>query len=175
MVLYCTVRTVKSQGQSRSDRNESEPNRGRPKHDSRSLSRVQRVSGGHLGQRGKSLNREFAIEIRNSELRQAVCTFVRPPHLLVLRHSMADHLVDRGLGNAAPELVARGNSNKRVAAFLSISEETAKGHVKSLLAKLGATDRTHAVTLGLMRGIFFCDSPPPPSLDIRGVHTADGL
>jgi DNA-binding CsgD family transcriptional regulator len=38
---------------------------------------------------------------------------------------------------------------------LSISEETAKGHVKSLLAKLGATDRTHAVTLGLMRGIFF--------------------
>ena len=51
------------------------------------------------------------------------------------------------------ELVARGNSNKRIAARLSISEETAKGHVKRILEKLGASDRTHAVTLGLTRGI----------------------
>jgi DNA-binding NarL/FixJ family response regulator len=51
-------------------------------------------------------------------------------------------------------LVAVGNSNKRIAASLAISEETAKGHVKSILAKLGATDRTHAVTLGLSRGIW---------------------
>jgi DNA-binding NarL/FixJ family response regulator len=50
-------------------------------------------------------------------------------------------------------LVACGNSNKRVAGYLSISEGTAKGHVKSILGKLGATDRTHAVTLGLRRGI----------------------
>jgi two-component system, NarL family, response regulator len=46
-----------------------------------------------------------------------------------------------------------GNSNKRIAGYLSISEETAKGHVKSILGKLCATDGTHAVTLGLMRGI----------------------
>jgi DNA-binding NarL/FixJ family response regulator len=50
-------------------------------------------------------------------------------------------------------LVAFGNSNKRVAGSLSISEETAKGHVKNILAKLNATDRTHAVTLALIRGI----------------------
>ena len=71
---------------------------------------------------------------------------------------LANHLGDDVVSDREVEvlrLVAGGNSNKRVAAFLSISEETAKGHVKSLLAKLGATDRTHAVTLGLMRGIFF--------------------
>jgi DNA-binding NarL/FixJ family response regulator len=50
-------------------------------------------------------------------------------------------------------LVGHGNSNKRIAKCLSISEETVKGHVKSLLAKLGARDRTHAVTLGLIRGM----------------------
>jgi DNA-binding NarL/FixJ family response regulator len=50
-------------------------------------------------------------------------------------------------------LVAGGNSNKRIARHLSISEETAKSHMKSILGKLGANDRTHAVTLGLTRGI----------------------
>jgi DNA-binding NarL/FixJ family response regulator len=50
-------------------------------------------------------------------------------------------------------LVALGNGNRRIAAELSISEETAKGHVKSIIAKLNANDRTHAVTLGLTRGI----------------------
>ena len=82
---------------------ESEPNRGRPNDESCSLARVRRVRSGHLGQCGKSLYREFAIEVRNFDLRQAVCTFIGPPHLLVLRHSMADHLVDRGLGNAAAD------------------------------------------------------------------------
>jgi len=51
------------------------------------------------------------------------------------------------------KLVALGNSNKRIAGSLSISEETAKGHLKSILGKLGARDRTHAVTLGITRGI----------------------
>ena len=50
-------------------------------------------------------------------------------------------------------LVAAGNSNKRIAAYLSITEDTAKGHLKSILAKLGASDRTRAVTLALKRGI----------------------
>ncbi|WP_257385491.1 response regulator transcription factor [Tahibacter caeni] len=49
--------------------------------------------------------------------------------------------------------VAAGNSNKVVAARLGISEETVKAHMKSILAKLGANDRTHAVTIGLRRGI----------------------
>jgi DNA-binding NarL/FixJ family response regulator len=71
---------------------------------------------------------------------------------------LANHMGDDVVSDREVEvlrLVAGGNSNKRVAAFLSISEETAKGHVKSILAKLGATDRTHAVTLGLARGILF--------------------
>ncbi len=50
-------------------------------------------------------------------------------------------------------LVAAGNSNKLIAAQLKINEETAKTHVKSILAKLDANDRTHAVMLGLQRGV----------------------
>ncbi len=50
-------------------------------------------------------------------------------------------------------LIAAGNANKQVAAQLSITEETVKGHVKNILSKLRANDRTHAVTIGLKRGI----------------------
>jgi DNA-binding NarL/FixJ family response regulator len=51
------------------------------------------------------------------------------------------------------QLVAAGNSNKLIARTLTLSEETAKTHVRNLIAKLGARDRTHAVTLGVRRGI----------------------
>jgi len=51
------------------------------------------------------------------------------------------------------QLVAGGNSNKLIAKALAISEETAKTHVRNILEKLGVRDRTHAVTLGLRRGI----------------------
>jgi DNA-binding NarL/FixJ family response regulator len=54
---------------------------------------------------------------------------------------------------AVLSLIAAGRSNKELAAQLSISEETAKTHVRSILAKLGVQDRTHAVTLALRRGI----------------------
>jgi DNA-binding NarL/FixJ family response regulator len=50
-------------------------------------------------------------------------------------------------------LVAYGNSNKLIADQLKIALNTVKGHVKSILSKLGANDRTHAVTVGLKRGI----------------------
>jgi DNA-binding NarL/FixJ family response regulator len=50
-------------------------------------------------------------------------------------------------------LIALGNSNKLIADKLSIADETVKGHVSSVLSKLGAHDRTHAVTLALKRGI----------------------
>jgi len=49
--------------------------------------------------------------------------------------------------------VALGNSNKRVAGELAITEETVKAHMKSILQKLDANDRTHAVTIALRRGI----------------------
>ncbi len=46
------------------------------------------------------------------------------------------------------ELLANGNSNREIAACLAIHAETAKGHVRNLLAKLGARDRTQAVDDG---------------------------
>lgn len=50
-------------------------------------------------------------------------------------------------------LVAAGNANKEIGAQLSLTEVTVKSHVKNILAKLGANDRTHAVTIALKRGI----------------------
>jgi DNA-binding NarL/FixJ family response regulator len=50
-------------------------------------------------------------------------------------------------------LIATGNANKEIAHQLSVAEDTVKGHVTNILAKLGANDRTHAVTIGLKRGI----------------------
>ena len=49
--------------------------------------------------------------------------------------------------------VASCHSNKSVAAALNISEETVKGHMKSILGKLDASDRTHAVLIAIKRGI----------------------
>jgi DNA-binding NarL/FixJ family response regulator len=51
------------------------------------------------------------------------------------------------------KLVAAGYANKTISAHLEINEETTKTHIKNILAKLGARDRTHAVSLGLKRGI----------------------
>jgi len=50
-------------------------------------------------------------------------------------------------------LIASGNSNKRVGTLLNIAEQTVKAHVRSIMSKLGANDRTHAVTIALQRGI----------------------
>ena len=69
---------------------------------------------------------------------------------------LADHAADDALTPREIEvlsLIAAGNSNKLIADQLSITQETVKGHVKNILSKLGANDRTHAVTLGLKRGI----------------------
>ncbi len=50
------------------------------------------------------------------------------------------------------EQVASGKSNKIVADYLDITEDTVKAHMRSILSKLGASDRTHAVTIALRRG-----------------------
>jgi DNA-binding NarL/FixJ family response regulator len=74
--------------------------------------------------------------------------------------SLADHTADLPLSDRETQvlkLVATGNSNKKVGYHLSINEETVKGHVKNILSKLGASDRTHAVTVGLRRGIIGLD------------------
>jgi DNA-binding NarL/FixJ family response regulator len=56
-------------------------------------------------------------------------------------------------------LVARGFGNKEVADVLGTASGTVKAHVQSILAKLGAKDRTHAVTIALRRGIIHLHSP----------------
>jgi DNA-binding NarL/FixJ family response regulator len=69
---------------------------------------------------------------------------------------LAGHTADEALTEREIEvlaLIAAGKSNKRIADQLSITEETTKSHVKNIMAKLTASDRTHAVTLGLQRGI----------------------
>ena len=69
---------------------------------------------------------------------------------------LADHAVEDQLSPREIDvlrLIASGNANKLIADQLSISEETVKSHVTNILSKLGANDRTHAVTIGLRRGI----------------------
>jgi DNA-binding NarL/FixJ family response regulator len=69
---------------------------------------------------------------------------------------LAEHAGDESLSNREVEvlrLIAGGNANKMIAVRLALTEETVKGHVKNILAKLTANDRTHAVTIGLKRGI----------------------
>ena len=51
------------------------------------------------------------------------------------------------------EKIAIGKKNGEIAALLFITEETVKNHVKHILGKLGASDRTEAVTIGFRRGI----------------------
>jgi len=73
-----------------------------------------------------------------------------------LATQVADHIADYSLTFREIEvlrLIAAGNANKLIADQLSIAEETVKGHVKNILSKLSANDRTHAVTIGLKRGI----------------------
>jgi len=70
---------------------------------------------------------------------------------------LAQHAMDDGLTQREVEvlkLVGEGCSNKVVAHRLEISEDTVKGHVRNILSKLGARDRTHAVTIALKRGFF---------------------
>ena len=76
-----------------------------------------------------------------------------PPEIAV---EMAEHHMDDVLTNREIEVlkqVAEGNANKLIAVRLKISEETVKAHMKNILSKLNANDRTHAVTIALKRGI----------------------
>jgi DNA-binding NarL/FixJ family response regulator len=69
---------------------------------------------------------------------------------------LAEHVVEDELSSREIDvlrLIASGNANKEIGAQLSIAEDTVKSHVTNILAKLGANDRTHAVTIGLKRGI----------------------
>lgn len=71
----------------------------------------------------------------------------------IAEHSADDTLTPREVD--VLRLIAKGNSNKQVAAQLSLTEETVKSHIRSILSKLQANDRTHAVAIGVKRGIIY--------------------
>ncbi|MGD0649014.1 MAG: response regulator transcription factor [Acidobacteriaceae bacterium] len=75
-----------------------------------------------------------------------------PPEIA---QELAEHVADDTLSEREIEVlqrVAAGTSNKIIADQLSLTEATVKAHMKNILAKLGANDRTHAVTIALRRG-----------------------
>jgi len=69
---------------------------------------------------------------------------------------LAEFLGDEALSKREVEVlekIAGGNRNSDIAGLLFISEETVKGHIKHIMEKLGASDRTQAVAIGTRRGI----------------------
>jgi len=69
---------------------------------------------------------------------------------------LAEHMGDETLTPREVEVLRRlaeGNRNKDIGELLFISEETVKVHIKHIMEKLGATDRTQAVAIGIRRGI----------------------
>jgi DNA-binding NarL/FixJ family response regulator len=94
----------------------------------------------------------------NTELRETIRAVYAGRKSLSpeISYQLAEHATDDSL--TATEigvlrLIAAGNANKEIAAQLSVSDETVKGQVSRILSKLGAKDRTHAVVIGLQRGI----------------------
>src|SRR6516165_6210080 len=69
----------------------------------------------------------------------------------IAEHAVEETLTPREID--VLRLIARGNANKIIAAELSLTEETVKSYIRNILSKLGANDRTHAVAIGLKRGI----------------------
>ena len=76
-----------------------------------------------------------------------------PPEIAsqLLEHMSDEVLTDREI--EVLKQVAGGNRNREIAERLFISEETVKVHIKHIMEKLGASDRTQAVSIGLRRGI----------------------
>jgi len=71
-------------------------------------------------------------------------------------YELAEHATSDALTPAEIDvlrLIAAGHANKQIAHQLSITEDSVKGRVKSILSKLGATDRTQAAMIGVRRGI----------------------
>jgi DNA-binding NarL/FixJ family response regulator len=76
-----------------------------------------------------------------------------PPEIAA---ELADHATDEALSEREIDvlrLIAAGNSNKQIADHLIVAEATIKSRVTNILSKLGASDRAHAVTIALKRGI----------------------
>ncbi|MFH8410173.1 LuxR C-terminal-related transcriptional regulator [Streptomyces sp. NPDC018019] len=75
-------------------------------------------------------------------------------------------------------LISQGNSNRRVARALGISEKTVKNHLSAVFTKAGVSDRTQAVVLGIRSGIVSLDEPfgevSPPTGSRAGLPADSG-
>ena len=104
---------------------------------------------GAMGYLLKSMLRTELITV----IREVHAGRKRIPHEVaeeIASHVMLDPLSNREL--EVLRCIAKGNSNKIAADILGISEDTVKGHMRNVLTKLQANDRTHAVTIGMKRG-----------------------
>ena len=105
------------------------------------------------GARGYLLKNAPPAELIEA-VRQVHAGRKRIPHEIAAQ--LAEHIADERLTEREVDVlqhVAGGNRNKDIAELLSISEETVKVHVKHIMEKLGASDRTAAVAIGVRRGI----------------------
>jgi DNA-binding NarL/FixJ family response regulator len=112
-------------------------------------------------QAGRALKAGARAFLLKATLRTDLLDVIRAVHLgkkrvpIEVASEIAEHAGDDALTPREIEVlenVALGHSNKIVADRLDISEETVKTHMRSILSKLGASDRTHAVTIALRRG-----------------------
>jgi len=114
---------------------------------------VQALRAFRAGAQGYLLKSELRKEML-STIRQIMDGKRRVPEEIA--HEMAGHANDDELTPRETQVltrVAMGEANRDVAVSLGIAEETVKAHMKSILAKLAANDRTHAVAIALRRGI----------------------
>lgn len=114
---------------------------------------VQALRAFRAGAQGYLLKSELRKEML-STIRQIMDGKRRVPEEIA--NEMAGHANDDELTPRETQVlqrVAMGEANRDVAVALGIAEETVKAHMKSILAKLVANDRTHAVAIALRRGI----------------------
>lgn len=105
------------------------------------------------GARGFMLKGMMRKELRDTIRSVYAGRRVVPPEIAI---ELAEHAGDDALSPREIEVLrelARGNANREIAGILNVTEGTVKAHMKSIISKLGAKDRTHAVLLALKRGI----------------------
>ena len=110
---------------------------------------AQALQAGAMGYLLKSMMRKELVETIRS-VHQGVRKVAAQVASNISDHIASDALTPRELD--VLRAVAGGNSNKIVGYELHISEETVKGHMRSIMMKLQANDRTHAILIALKRG-----------------------
>jgi DNA-binding NarL/FixJ family response regulator len=110
----------------------------------------------------RALKAGASAYLLKSLLRKELLTTIRAVHAgkkalsPEVSYELAEHAVDAALSPAEVRvlrLIAEGESTREIAAHLLTTEDASKNHVKSILSKLDANDRTHAVVIALKRGI----------------------